>query len=81
MLGFVEGIVLEFSLTDRGGFNYPALLGRGVMSGHITVDTATSYCIKVRLRVILGSAAGGELVAGKRLAAKLSGVSRLKPTG
>lgn len=33
----------QFSLTDRGGFHYPALLGRRFMAGKILVDSADSF--------------------------------------
>lgn len=36
----------EFSLTDRGGFNYPALLGRRFMADRILVDSADPYLAK-----------------------------------
>ena len=33
----------QFSLTDRGRFSYPALLGRRFMGGQIVVDPADSF--------------------------------------
>lgn len=33
----------EFSLTDRGNFNYPVLLGRRFMAGVIVVDPAETF--------------------------------------
>lgn len=33
----------QFSLADRGDFNYPALLGRRFMSGRLLLDPSDSF--------------------------------------
>ena len=35
--------VVEFTLTDRSKFEYPALIGRNFLSGNVLVDTNLSY--------------------------------------
>lgn len=49
-LGPVEDVV-EFTLTDRSKFEYPALIGRNFLSGNVLVDSNLSYTGGIPIRL------------------------------
>lgn len=46
----------EFTLTDRGGFNYPVLLGRRMLEQGVLVDSALTYTQKTGRKFCISKA-------------------------